>query len=405
MSEAVMDSVRTTIAEGSALPVDDSEGDTRQRKISIHRGLAGITIAETELTSINGDIGALSYRGYDIGDLATHSTFEETVYLLWHGELPKRDELDTFIRDLVAERDIDHRVWDILKVLPENIEPMDALRTAVSALSCSDPDDGDRSTEANLQRALRLVAKFPTIVAHVYRHQQGLDRIHPDPELSHAANFLYMLNGEAPTKMQADSMAMAMLLMVDHGFNASTFAARVTAATLSDMYSAITTALSTLKGPLHGGANVRAMQMMLDIKEVENVKPYIYDALARKQRIMGFGHRVYKTVHDPRSAYLRRRLYQLCAEIGDFHFYELATAVAEVLVTQKGLNPNVDYYAAPVLYMLGIPLELFVPVFAISRVAGWTAQVMEQYANNRLIRPSAQYVGPKNRVYHPIEER
>ena len=403
--EVFVESVKATTTKVPPSDVGDVAEDAQRQTISIHEGLAGVTIARTEITSINGAIGALSYRGYDIGDLAAHSTFEETVYLLWHGRLPTRDELDEFTRDLVADRDIDKRVWDILTVLPKSIEPMDALRTAVSALSCSDPDDGDRSQATNLIKARRLVAKFPTIVAHVYRHQQGLDRIRPDPDLSHAANFLYMLSGVAPTKMQANSMAMVMLLMVDHGFNASTFAARVTAATLSDMYSAITTALSTLKGPLHGGANVRAMQMMLEIEDVDKVKPYINDALARKQRIMGFGHRVYKTVPDPRSAYLRRRLYQQCAELGDFHFYELATAVAEALASRKGLNPNVDFYAAPVLYMLGIPLELFVPVFAISRVAGWTAQVMEQYANNRLIRPSAQYVGPKNRVYHPIEER
>lgn len=403
--EVYVDSANPTTAKASPPDTADVEGDTQRQAMSIHEGLAGVVIARTEITAVNGERGALSYRGYDVGDLAAHSTFEETVYLLWHGHLPKRDELDVFTRDLVADRDIDHRVWDILTVLPKSIEPMDALRTAVSALSCSDPDDGDRSPATNLVKARRLLAKFPTVVANVYRHQQGLDRIHPDPDLSHAANFLYMLNGTVPTKMQADSMAMTMLLMVDHGFNASTFAARVTAATLSDMYSAITTALSTLKGPLHGGANARAMQMMLEIEDVDKVEPYINDALARKQRIMGFGHRVYKTVPDPRSAYLRRRLYQQCAELGDFHFYELATAVAEVLVNRKGLNPNVDFYAAPVLYLLGIPLELFVPVFAISRVAGWTAQVMEQYANNRLIRPSAEYVGPKNRVYHPIEER
>lgn len=371
----------------------------------IKEGLAGVVIAETEISAVDGQRGTLSYRGYDIGELACHASFEEVVYLLWYGDLPTQDELTAFGRDLAAERDIDDTIWRILTILPDTVDPMDALRTTVSALSCSDEHNGDHCQAANLEKAQRLVAKFPTIVANYYSHRNGDGPVAPDPTLGHAANFLYMIHGAPPTEMQARALDMAMLLMADHGFNASTFAARVTAATLSDMYAAITTAIGTLNGPLHGGANRRAMQMMLEIGDIANVEPYITTALARKQRIMGFGHRVYKAAPDPRSAYLRNRLYELCAETGDLHFYELAAAIAEIVEAQKGLYPNVDFYAAPLLYMLGIPLELFVPVFAISRIPGWTTQVMEQYARNRLIRPLAAYVGPENRPYQPINAR
>ncbi|MGC9469366.1 MAG: citrate/2-methylcitrate synthase [Anaerolineae bacterium] len=371
----------------------------------IQEGLAGIVIAHSEISAVDGERGTLSYRGYDVGELACHATFEETVYLLWHGDLPTRESLDALSTDLAKNRVMDDTLYDILRILPRSVEPMDALRTAVSALSCSDVDDGDRCLATNVEKATQLVAKFPTIVAGYYRLQQGHEPIDPDLSLSHAANFLYMIRGEHPTEMQARSMDMVMLLMAEHGFNASTFAARVTAATLSDIYSAITTAIGTLKGPLHGGANRRAMQMMLEIGEIDNVKPCIRSALERKERIMGFGHRVYKTAPDPRSAYLRGRLYELCAEQGDFHLYELATAIAETVEAEKGLYPNVDFYTAPLLYLLGIPLELFVPVFAISRIPGWTAHVMEQYARNRLIRPLAAYVGPENRTYQRIEDR
>lgn len=409
--DCVTEAVTVTTTSGNG--VDDhgldeaqSEDTAETKAVSpVREGLAGVVIAQTEICAVDGARGTLSYRGYDIGELACHASFEETVYLLWHGDLPNRSELDAFSKGLAVERDIDDTIWRILTILPESVDPMDALRTTVSALSCSDEDDGDRCLASNLEKARRLVAKFPTIVANYYSHQSGHERIHPNPELSHAANFLYMIHGEMPTEMQARSMDMAMLLMADHGFNASTFAARVTAATLSDMYAAITTAIGTLNGPLHGGANRRAMQMMLEIGSVDNVDDYITDALARKERIMGFGHRVYKTAPDPRSAYLRGRLYELCAETGDFHFYELATAIAETVEAKKGLYPNVDFYAAPLLYLLGIPLSLFVPVFAISRIPGWTTQVMEQYARNRLIRPLAAYVGPENRTYHTIDER
>jgi citrate synthase len=370
----------------------------------IREGLAGVVIAQSQICAVDGSRGTLSFRGYDIGDLACHSTFEETAYLLFYGELPTAGELEAFSARLIAEREIDDTVWSILNILPDSVEPMEALRTCVSALSGSDSADED-CPASRLEKSIRLVAKVPTIVASYYRHRQGLQRVNPDPDLAHAANFLYMTTGTRPTPMQAGSMDLAMLLMAEHGFNASTFSARVTAATLSDIYSAVTSAIGTLKGPLHGGANRRAMQMMLDIGTVDNVESYITSALENKRLIMGFGHRVYKTAPDPRSAYLRGRLYELCAESGDFHYYDLATAIAETVGAKKGLYPNVDFYAAPLLYLVGVPLELFVPVFAISRIPGWTAHVMEQYENNRLIRPLATYAGPKDRCYQNIDQR
>ncbi|MGC9521100.1 MAG: citrate/2-methylcitrate synthase [Anaerolineae bacterium] len=402
-TEGRADSVEVTVSDTTA--GGDGNRSRQDGAPPVHEGLSGIVIAQSEICAVDGERGTLSYRGYDVGELACHSTFEETVYLLWHGDLPARDALRSLSEALAADREIDDTIWTILTTLPETVEPMDALRTAVSALSCSDTGNGDRCRASHLETAQHLVAKFPTIVTQYYRYRQGQDRIAPDPTLSHAANFLYMIHGTPPTEMQARSMDMTMLLMAEHGFNASTFAARVTAATLSDMYSAITTAIATLKGPLHGGANRRAMQMMLEIGDVENARPYILEALARKERIMGFGHRVYKSAPDPRTAYLRGRLYELCAEMNDFHFYELATEIAETVEAEKGLYPNVDFYTAPLLHLLGIPLELFVPVFAISRIPGWTAHVMEQYERNRLIRPLAAYVGPNNRTYRPIGRR
>jgi citrate synthase len=393
---------KMSVAESEDTP--DASTPEDRKEPAIHEGLAGVVIAKSEICDVDGDRGTLSFRGYDVGELACHSTFEETTYLLWYGELPTADELEAFSARLIAEREINDTIWSILSTLPQNIEPMDALRTCVSALCSLDDDDGE-CPESNIDKSIGLVARVPTIVAGYYRLQRGLDRVHPDPNLGHAANFLYMVTGTRPTEMQARCMDLAMLLMAEHGFNASTFSARVTAATLSDMYSAITTAIGTLKGPLHGGANRRAMEMILEIGSIENVEAYITTALDNKKRIMGFGHRVYKTAPDPRSAYLRGRLYELCAESGDFHYYELATAIAELVEARKGLYPNVDFYAGPLLYLLSVPLELFVPVFAISRIPGWTAHVMEQYAHNRLIRPLAEYSGPNHRTYRAIEQR
>jgi citrate synthase len=374
-------------------------------KPPVYEGLAGVVIAKSRICDVDGNRGTLTYRGYDVGELACHSSYEETIYLLWHGHLPTTHQLENFSQQLKSLRDLDETSWNVLKLLPKHVAPMDALLTAVAVLSCEDNSHDDRCEAANLGKAMTLTAQFPTIVACYYRHKRGKSCIAPHPDLDHAANFLYMLHGELPTPLQARSMDLAMLLMSEHGFNASTFAARLTSSTLSDMYSAIAAAIGTLKGPLHGGANQRAMQMMLEIGDIDNVESYIDAALQAKKRIMGFGHRVYKTAADPRSAYLRGKLYELCAELGDFHFYNLATSIAETVENRKGLYPNVDFYAAPLLYLVGIPLELFVSIFAISRVPGWTAHIMEQYENNKLIRPDAAYVGSHNLTYVPIEKR
>jgi citrate synthase len=371
----------------------------------VKSGLEGIVVAESSICAIDGQAGTLCYRGIDIGDLAEHSTYEETVYLLWYGELPSAEDLEAFRARLCAERTVDETVWQILVSLPGRPPPMEALRTAVSALSCSDPDVGDYGRQANLNKALRLTTRLPLIVAYYQRHLEGSERVEPDPTLGHAANFLYMLRGERPSPLEERAMDLSLVLMADHEFNASTFAARVTASTLSDMYSAITTAIGTLKGPLHGGANQRAMEMLLEIGEIENVEPYIAAALAAKKRIMGFGHRVYRGKADPRSTYLLAMLRELCVQRGDLDLHDLAKTVADTVEAMKGLYPNVDFYTAPLLYSLGIPLDLFTPIFAVSRIAGWTSHVMEQYEHNRLLRPLSAYVGPELRDYVRIEDR
>ncbi|MBN1641813.1 MAG: citrate synthase [Anaerolineae bacterium] len=371
----------------------------------VRSGLEGIVVAESTICAIDGQAGTLCYRGIDIGDLAQQSTYEETVYLLWYGELPTAEQLEAFRARLSAERTVDETVWQILVSLPGRPPPMEALRTAVSALSCSDPDVGDYGREANLNKALRLTTRLPIIVAYYQRHLDGLERVEPDPALGHAANLLYMLRGERPSPLEERAMDLSLVLMADHEFNASTFAARVTASTLSDMYSAITTAIGTLKGPLHGGANQRAMEMLLEIDGLDQVEPYIGAALAAKKRIMGFGHRVYRDKADPRSAYLRAMLKELCEQRGDCYYHDLAKKVADTVEAMKGLYPNVDFYTAPLLHLLGIPLDLFTPIFAVSRIAGWTSHVMEQYEHNRLMRPLSAYVGPGQRGYIPLEDR
>ena len=369
------------------------------------QGLEGFVVANSEICAIDGQLGRIQYRGIDIDALAKNSSYEETAYLLWYGELPTGDELDAFSAKLAAERELDDGIINALTSLPGIPQPMEALRTAVSALSCCDPDNGAGDRQANLNKALRLTAKLPSIVAFYHRHLQGKERVHPDPTLSHAANFLFMLRGKRAADIEERAMDTAMILMADHELNASTFAARVTASTLSDMYSAITSAIGTLKGPLHGAANQRAMEMLQEIGELENVEPYIKAALAAKKRIMGFGHRVYKTALDPRAAHFREMLHEIGLQSGDLRLFDLAVTVAATVREQKGLYPNVDFYAGPLLYSLGISVDSFAPVFAISRVVGWTAHVMEQLSNNRLLRPLSQYVGNLEKPYVPIERR
>ena len=368
------------------------------------RGLEGIIVSDSTISYIDGQQGILRYRGIAIDELATHSTFEETAYLLVFGELPTQDQLDEFKAKLAVERELDESVWKMLTSFPCWPQPMEALRTAVSSLSSCDPNAADNSREANIDKVIHLIAKMPTVVAYYNRHVYGRDRVNPDPQLSHAANFLYMLRGEPPTPLEERAMDLSLIMMAEHGMNASTFTARVTASTLSDMYSAITSAIGTLKGPLHGGANQRAMGMLLEIGEVDSAEEYINAALDARQRIMGFGHRVYRTM-DPRASYLQDVVCQMDEESEDPRWCSLALKIREIVEGRKGIYPNVDFFTAPLLYTLGVPMDLFTPVFAISRVAGWSAHVLEQFADNRLIRPKARYVGPEELPYVPIAER
>lgn len=367
-------------------------------------GLEDVVAAHSRICDLDGKLGKLSYYGVDIHDLARHSSFEETAYLLWHGALPTKSQLEEMITQLRAARPLPGPISDLLHLLPKTTSPMDALRTGVSALSSFDPAPGDKSTEGNRRRAIRLTGVMPTIVAAWDRLRNGKEPVAPLHDESHATNFLYMLTGEMPDPYKAHLLDVALILHADHELNASTFAARVTAATLAGMYAAITSAIGALSGPLHGGANEQVMRMLLKIGEVDRARDYIQGALERKERIMGFGHRVYKT-EDPRATHLRQMSRELGERMGDTRWYEISHTVEEYMKEHKGLNANVDFYSASVYYMMGIPIDLDTPVFACSRISGWTAHVLEQYANNRLIRPRAEYVGPKDVPYVPIEER
>ncbi len=342
--------------------------------------------------------------GYDIHDLATWSTFEDIVYLLQYQRLPNRTELEELNERLVGERELDEFTRDLMPTFGEVASPMSMLRTSVSASSGYDPDGWDNGPEANERKALRMIARFPTLITTYHRMRTGQEPVAPNPKLPHAANFLYMLTGEEPEEEAARAFDICLVLHADHTMNASTFAARVVASTLSDMHSAITAAIAALKGPLHGGANEAVMKMLEDIGEVEKVDQDITGRLGRKDKIMGFGHRVYKT-EDPRATHLRRLSRELGERAGDMRWFELSERIEKIVMNEKGLYPNVDFYAASVYRYLGIPTDLFTPVFAASRVSGWTAHVQEQHNDNRLIRPESDYIGPRNQTYVPIEER
>lgn len=371
---------------------------------SFKAGLEDIVALRSEICFIDGQKRQLVYRGYDIGELIGNATFEEVVYLLWHGKLPPTNELQTFKEQLAAELTLPDELVTLIRSCPKDAEPMAVLRTAVSALGLFDPEAGAQDLEANQRKAARLVAKMPMVVAYHGRLREGHEPIPPKPELGLAANFLYMLTGSEPDQMEVDIFDAALILHADHELNASTFAARVAMSTLSDMYSAITAAIGTLKGPLHGGANEQVMRTLLDIGDVSHVDEWLQAALGRKERIMGFGHRVYRT-GDPRADYLRKYSQELGEKRGQTQWYEMSRRLEQLMHEEKGLYPNVDFYSASTYYMLGIPMELFTPVFAFSRVSGWTAHVLEQFTDNRLIRPRADYVGPKDLKFVPIDQR
>lgn len=367
-------------------------------------GLEGIVAAQSSISDVNGQEGRLIYSGYDIHDLAEHATFEEVTYLLWNGQLPTRSQLEELKQQLSREARLPKEIQQLIRSIPKEANPMDMLRTVVSALALYDPESADMSREANVRKATRLTAKFSTIVTTFERVRKGLEPIEPREDLSIAGNFLYTLRGQEPDEIATRTMDLALVLHADHELNASTFAARVTAATLSDMYSAIVSAIGTLKGPLHGGANEGVIKNLLEIGTVEKVESWTKAALANKKKIMGFGHRVYRT-EDPRATHLREMSGQLGERTGEKKWYEMSRKMEEVMINDKKLYPNVDFYSASTYYALGIPTDLFTPIFACSRITGWTAHVLEQYENNRLIRPRAEYVGPRDQKYVPIDER
>lgn len=367
-------------------------------------GLRGVVAASSSIGDVNGDKGELIYQGLDIHDLAANSTFEEVIFLLWHGRLPKRGELDELRLALGQCYELPQEILALMRQFPRDAEPMDVLRTAISALDFFDKSATDTSREASLKTATRLTAQLPTIVAASHRLRQGLEPVRPKPDLNIATNFLYMLKGEQPSDEDAHIFDVCLVLHADHELNASTFTARVVAGTLADMYGAVTAAIAALSGPLHGGANTNVMKMLLEIGEVERVEPYIKEALAAKRKIMGMGHAVYRT-EDPRATHLRRFSKEIGERAGDTRWYDISRKVEEVIMREKGLYPNVDFFSASTYYMMGIPLELYTPIFAVSRISGWTGHILEQYANNKLIRPRAEYIGPRNVAYVPIDQR
>jgi citrate synthase len=367
-------------------------------------GLEGIVAAQSSIGDVDGTNGVLIYQGLDIHDLAEHSNFEETIYLLWHGHLPKREELDALRGELSSNMKIPAEVLELMRAFPREAEPMDALRTAVSALAFYDEGTRDLSREGALRTATRLTAQLPVVVANFGRMREGKELIEADPSLNIASNFLYMLKGERPTEREARIFDVCLILHADHELNASTFTARVIAGTLADMYGAVTGAIAALSGPLHGGANTNVMKMLLEIGSPDRAEEWLKDALANKRKIMGFGHRVYKT-EDPRSVWLRRFSKEVGEERGETRWFEILERLRELMFASKKLYPNVDYYSGSVYYQFGVPLDLFTPIFAVSRISGWTGHILEQYANNRLIRPRAEYIGPRGVAYVPIEER
>jgi len=369
-------------------------------------GLEDVVAATSSICYLDGDRGVLAYYGYDIHDLAK-ATFEETCYLLWHGRLPNRAELGDLQSQLAAARPIGEPILRLMKQLPAS-DGMDMLRTLTSALGQYDPEVNDTSPHAQYRKAIRLTAQLGSLVATYGRLQAGGGPIQPDPALGHAANFLYMLKGERPSALATRAFDVALILHADHELNASTFAGRVIAATLSDIYSAVVGAIGALKGPLHGGANAEVMKMLIEIgpeATPERVDEAIRAKLARKVKIPGFGHRVYRT-EDPRATHLRRMSKDLGERAGNTRWFEMSQRIEKLVTGEKKLYPNVDFYSASTYYTLGIPIDLFTPIFAVSRVSGWTAHCLEQYSNNRLIRPRTDYVGPQYpQTFLPLEQR
>lgn len=367
-------------------------------------GLRGVVVGASTVSDVVGDKGELIYQGYNIHDLAKHSTFEEVAFLLWNKRLPTQAELDELKSLLGRSYAVPREVFELMKQLPREADPIDTLRTAVSALELYDPTARDLSLENSRKISVKLTGQFATLVAASDRIRNGKEPVAPLPDANIATNFLYMLKGEKPSEHDAKLFDTCLILHADHELNASTFTARVVAGTLATIYASVVAAIGALSGPLHGGANTNVMKTLLEIGEVDNVESFVKRALAEKRKMMGFGHAVYKT-EDPRATHLRQFSKEMGVRSGNTKWYDMSRKVEEVMMREKGLYPNVDFFSASTYYMMGIPLDLYTPIFAVSRITGWTAHVLEQYADNKLIRPRAEYVGPRNVPYVPISQR
>ena len=370
----------------------------------VRPGLEGVIAGETSICAVRAEEGKLIYRGYDVHVLAEEATFEEVAHLLLYRRLPGKAELQAFDKELKANRELPQGVLDILRSFPTQAPAMDSLRAAVAVLGLFDPDQGDDSAEVNLRKATRLLARMSTLVAALHRISEGRDVVPPNPSLSHAANFLYMLRGKSPDDFEPHVVEVTLIVYAEHEFNASTFTARVVASTLSDLYGAIVAAMAALKGPLHGGANEKAMEVLLEIGDANRAESWVLNALKEKKRIMGFGHRIYKKA-DSRVELAKKWGEMLAERKKEKNWHAICRTVEDVMRREKNLFPNVDFYSAPIYYLMGIPVPLYTPLFACSRVAGWCAHVMEQREKNRLFRPNSLYIGPEGLNFLPLVER
>ena len=373
--------------------------------ITIHRGLTGVYFDRSETTFIDGKKGVLEYRGYNINELAEHSTFEETAYLLIHGKLPTQAELDEFDAELKSARQLPEKIFDVIELVKDS-HPMDALRTAVSALAGFDPDRADNSAEATIRKGNRLTSQVPAIVMAHHNIRQGKDPVKPSTTLNHAGNFLYMMDGKEPSSQAMNLMDKDFVLHADHGSNASAFTARVVAGTAADIHGAVTAGIAALSGPSHGGAAENVMQMAKEIGTADRAADYVQNLLTNRERVMGFGHRVYKA-EDPRAGHLREGVKNLSEEMGQPEWYQILEAVVDAMkpYARRGIHVNVDFFAGVIYYLNGVPQDLFVPIFAVGRIPGWTVQVVEQFEHNILIRPLLQYTGKREQKYVPIGDR
>ena len=367
-------------------------------------GLRGVVAAQSSIGDVDGEKGILIYQGYNIHDLAEHSTFEEVIFLLWNGRLPKGDELQDLSSKIRANYEAPAQVIEMMKTFPKKADPMDVLRTAVSSLDFYDPDGHGTDREAAMDAAIKMTAQMGTIVAAWEHIRKGNEPVAPDGDLGIAENFLYMLRGEKAEADEVHIFDVCLILHADHELNASTFTTRVVAGTLAGMYGAVTAGIACLAGPLHGGANTNVMKMLLEINDPAKIDSWVDQALAEKRKIMGIGHAVYKT-EDPRATWLRRYSKQMADKKGEQKWFEMSQRIEKLMHEKKGMFPNVDFYSASTYYLMGIPLDLFTPIFAVSRISGWTGHILEQYGNNKLIRPRAEYIGPRDLKYTPIDER